>query len=177
MRMRFADGVLSGKQLLLYVVSRLPPPGCGSIVLLLAEKTPFANFHVPDALVARVRAANGIVTAAGSIDNRALLVHFRGNCASGSGTSARMHSRSSIVSLTSVPALVPPACREVRPGKDGNQISAEGAECNHQSALKARSISEQQHDRGDAPCHAQHGEQATAAVVLATRCTPGFQCR
>ena len=51
-------------------------------------------------------------------------------------------------------------------GKDKDQVSAPGAEGDPESALESGAIGEQQHDRRDAPCHAEHGENAAAAIVL-----------
>src|ERR1035438_8773431 len=42
-------------------------------------------------------------------------------------------------------------------GENENEICAPGAKGDPESALEARTIGEQQHDRGDAPRHAQHG--------------------
>src|ERR1039458_8085914 len=41
-------------------------------------------------------------------------------------------------------------------GENKNKICAPGAESDPESALEARTVSEQQHDRGDSPRHAQH---------------------
>ena len=50
-------------------------------------------------------------------------------------------------------------------GKYEDQIGAKGAERRPQTALEARAISQKQHDGGDAPGHAQHGEDAASFVV------------
>ena len=52
------------------------------------------------------------------------------------------------------------------PGKDGDQVASKSAEGDHQSVLKAGAVSQQQNHRGNAPGHAQHGEQRAAAVVF-----------
>jgi hypothetical protein len=49
--------------------------------------------------------------------------------------------------------------------KNEDQVRAPGAEGDPESALETRAISEQQHNRRDAPGHAQHGEDAASAVV------------
>ncbi len=50
-------------------------------------------------------------------------------------------------------------------GKHEDQVGAEGAERRPQTALEARAIGQKQHHGGDAPGHAQHGEDAASLVV------------
>src|SRR5208283_6022345 len=59
-------------------------------------------------------------------------------------------------------------------GENEDQIRAEGAKGGPYSPFKASAVSEQKHDRGDAPGHAQHGEQ-TAPPVVAQRIV-GLSC-
>ena len=73
-----ADCILTGKKLLLYVVSKNGHAGMFK-VFLLTEKTPLSNIDMSDALITRVCSANGVVGAPGSVCQQALLVDFRGN--------------------------------------------------------------------------------------------------
>ncbi len=51
-------------------------------------------------------------------------------------------------------------------GKNEDQVCAPGAEGDPEAALETGAVGEQQHDGRDAPRHAEHGEDAAAAVVL-----------
>ena len=50
-------------------------------------------------------------------------------------------------------------------GKHEDQVGPERAEGSPQAALEARAVGQQQHHGGDAPRHAQHGEDAAPLVV------------
>src|SRR5207237_5617950 len=49
--------------------------------------------------------------------------------------------------------------------KQENQIRSERAEGDPQAAFESGSVGEQQHNGRDAPCHAQHGQNAATLVV------------
>src|SRR6185369_16338507 len=140
-------------------------------IFLLAEKASLRHVHVSDALVTRVCSANGVVTAASPVCQQALLVDFRGNSLQEGHLCANplevIHRKFDLGS-----GFGPSDLHGSASGKDCDEISAECAECDHQPALKPRSICEEEHNGGDAPCHAEHGEQTTSTVVL--ECLPSL---
>ena len=72
---------------------------------------------------------------------------------------------SSLVKRTCTPALLPPACCDVRPGNTAHRRRAEALEDVLDRFAEAVPVGEQQHDSRDSPRHARHGEQGTAQVV------------
>src|SRR5208282_6200291 len=51
-------------------------------------------------------------------------------------------------------------------GENEDEIRAPGAESDPEAALETGAVGEQQHDGRNAPCHAEHGEDAATAIVL-----------
>src|ERR1035437_9184346 len=82
------------------------------------------------------------------------------------GTLLEMRSTSSRVKRTLTPALSPPA------GKCADQVGAPLGKDGLDGAAESRAVSQQQHDGGDAPCHADHGDGGAAPVV--EHCLPGL---
>src|SRR5438094_10069380 len=80
------------------------------------------------------------------------------------GTTLRSISTSSLVKRICTPALFPPACCEVRPGKTPTAVAPKLSKMVWM-ARKAFAISKQKNYRGNAPGHAEHGEHGLAHVV------------
>ena len=82
-----------------------------------------------------------------------------------SGTTLRSSSMSSLVKRIWTPALLPPACCEVRPGKTPTAVAPKLSKDVLDGTAETIAVGQQQHDRRDAPGHAQHGEQRLAQIV------------
>ena len=101
---------------------------------------------------------NAITSTASAEGDQALLIHF--------GRDAGEHGalRAQVIEIVASQAnlhacLGAAGLKGSASGKNGDQVTPKSAEGDHQSVLKASAIGQQQHDRGNAPCHAQHGKQ------------------
>ena len=83
------------------------------------------------------------------------------------GTVSWMCSTSSSWSRTWTPAFAPPACSLVRTGKDADHVGAELREDRLKGMAEARAVGQQEHDRGDAPGHADDRDQRYAGRYAA----------
>src|ERR1700730_1636871 len=158
-----ADRILTGKKLLLGVGSDKSHARV-SEVLSFAEGSTFGKFHTAHTGIIGVDATYPIAGAACPPGHAALLEHF------GREPFEQRHLVTDVVQIfdreTDFAARLG-TTRLMRgaTGKEEDQIGAEGAERRPQTALESRSVRQKQHHRGDAPGHAEHGEDAASLVM------------
>ena len=157
------ERVLAGEKLLLGVGA---DHGDASVreVVGLAEETALRDVHLAHAAVGGIDAADAVVRAARAVGDHAVLERFRRNPLQqrnfGADVVEIVDREANLGSSLGASGLQFGAA-----GKNEDQIGAEGAERGPQSALEARAIGQQKHDRRDAPGHAEHGEHAAPPVV------------
>ena len=158
-----AERVLAGEKLLLRVGADHGDPRVREVVGL-AEESAFRDVHFAHAAIRGIYAADAIVRAARAIGDHAILEGFRRNALQqrdfGANVVEIVDGEANLRSGLGASGLQLGAA-----GKNEDEVGAEGAEGGPQSALEAGAVGQQQHDRRDAPSHAEHGEHAAAPVV------------
>ena len=81
------------------------------------------------------------------------------------GHFSRIASTSSSSYVTFLPARWPPACMLVCPGHEHDDVVAHVQEGMQHASAQALPVSQQQHDRDQAPADAQHGQRRARAVA------------
>src|SRR5882672_4459543 len=163
----FSDGILSGEQVLLDVGTKNRDAVMGKI-LLIAEKRTLADIEAADAGVKRVHASHAIVLTAGAIGNKGLLVDLGRHACKQWNLVAQVVE---IVSchLNGAASFCAPRLHFRATVPKSDLMPAKALEGNEQAALEAIAVSKEQNDRGYAPSHPQHGEEAAATVVFEGR--------
>ena len=137
-------------------------------VFLIAKKHALADSHTANARIDGVHAGHGVVLAAGAVGDERLFVDLGRHAG---------EQRNLVVQVVEVVAShldrntgLRAASLHLRPTiPDGDLVPAKALESDEEAALEPVPVGEEQNDRGNAPSHAQHGQQAAAAVVLEGR--------
>ena len=159
----FAERILAGEEFLLRVGADDGDAGVREVVGL-AEEAAFGDVHLAHAAIRGVDAADAIVRTARAVGDHAILEGF------GRDVLQQRNFGADVVEIVDGEAdlragLGASGLQFGAAGKDEDEIRAERAEGGPESALEAGAVGEQEHDRRDAPGHAEHGEHAAAPVV------------
>ena len=159
----FAQRVLSREQFLFHVGTQHGDAAVGE-VFLLSKETAFPDFDMADLLVAGVCPPDVVVVAARPVGHQTLFVHFRRHALDHGNFCAE--EIQILTTEANLCARLAAAClQRSSPGENCHQVAAKGLEGHHQCVLKTGPIRQQKYDGGNAPRHAQHGEQRAALVV------------
>src|SRR5258708_29397219 len=114
-------------------------------ILLVPEETAFSDWHIANALVARIRSSHLVIDTARSVGDQTLFILFRRHALDAGHLSPQVIE---IVDchLDLGPSLAAARLQRSASVEHRHHICAKSAESHHQSALKACAICEQKYD-------------------------------